>query len=431
MCATKKTERKAKSDLSKVLSPKSHMTAIEVYRETGGMEHLFREIKKPNGRDVYLTKDANASFLNLVDFLCKCLPSANVVGRNDIYTACKVIIGGLCEAGVKESDVQAFIDSVELEVLTKIESYKFYATLDGLRFDDFEELKVGRVTLQEPSLKVLQDSDAYEEMRESIWKRMGQALWISEEFVGSRELCQERFFESVKLICGLLSMSLAVGGEWGVIGRRLMPCIEGLARPAHSSWFSISTESNMLCSSSSSNFNRLQPVKKAVVVDLLERDWFNNLVRIIQGDAKTDLEQAVRRGVYWYFDAQLDGSLEMQLVKFWSCIECIFSFMNDGQTTKSIRNGMTGMFIGGGYQLVSIEDMASLRSDIRRLYKLRCGAVHDAKHSHVTERDVGTISKWAAWVMIEVAGLAAFGVKTRKEVKIQTDYLFQNLKKAS
>lgn len=431
MGIAKKIERKAKADLSKVLSPKSHLAAVEIFREGSAMEHLFREIKKPNGEDVYLAKDASVSFQDLVGFALKYLPSGSIVGRNSVYKSCKSTIGALCEAGVRELDAQAFIDNVELEILKEIETHQFYATLDGLRFDDFEELKIGRVSLRKPNLKVLQDSEAYEEMRESVWKRMGQALWISEQFMGSREVCQERFFESVKLICGLLSMSLAMDGEWGVIGRRLMPCIEGRARPASSSWFSISIDSNILCSSSSGNFNRLLPVKKAAMVELSERDWFNNLVRIIQVNAETDLEQAVRRGVYWYFDAQSDGTLEMQLVKFWSCIECIFSFMNNGQTTKSIRNGMTGLFVGGGYQLVSIVDVASLRSDIKRLYGLRCGAVHDAEYNHVTERDVAAVSKWAAWVMIEVAGLAASGFSTRKEVKIQIDYLFRNIQKAS
>lgn len=74
-----------------------------------------------------------------------------------------------------------------------------------------------------------------------------------------------------------------------------------------------------------------------------------------------------------------------------------------------------------------MKDKMQLRKDIKRLYDLRCGAVHDAKHNHVTERDVAMVSKWAAWVMIEVAGLAEAGVQTRAEIKIQTDYWFELL----
>lgn len=422
-----KVVKSVEGDVTIVLSRKWHLTAHQVFKYLKGMESLYREIRLPGGGAIYLSDTANNSFLRLADAVIEYLPSKGYVGHGEIYSACKTVVGALCESKVRKLDARSFVEAVEKIVSETIQAHRFYTTIDGLRFDDFMEFKVGRMTIQKPDLKILQESEAYEETRDSLWRAMGQALWMTEEITGSREECQRRFFDSVKLVSGLLSLSLAMGGEWGVIGQRLIPCMELRARPTTSSWFSIPTESRMLCASSSWNGNRLRPIKKITVSDLLERDWFQNLIEIIQGAGSSDVEQAVKRGVYWFFDAQLDTSLEMQLVKFWSCIECIFSFMNDGQTTKAIRDGMTGMLICGGYRLVDEKEKSSLRKEIKRLYDLRCGAVHDAEHSHVTERDVAQVSKWAAWVMIEVAGLAVSGLQTRKDIKMQTDYWFEKL----
>lgn len=419
--------RKAESDITTVLSRKSHMTELQALKELEFMERLYREIRKPNGGNVYLSAAAETSFLRLVDVVSEYLPSKDLVGGDEIFRACKAVVGALCEDGDRKQDVEAFISAVEKVIKATIQTHRFYTTLDGLEFDDFTEFKIGRLTIQRPDLAVLQGCEANQGILDHLWRRVDRGLWITEDITGSREECERLFFESVKSASGLLSLAFTMAGEWGVNGIRFTPCMDTRARPSTSSWFSFPIDSKVLCVSSSWKGSQTLQVGKVVVTDLFDRDWFQNLTRIIQSDGKSDLELAIRRGIYWFFDAQLDTSLEMQMVKFWSCIECIFSFRDDGKTTKAIRDGLTGMLIHGGYKLVDEKEIAQLRKDIKRLYASRCGAVHDAKHSHVTERDVAVVSKWAAWVMIEVAGMATLGVQTRGEVSLRTDDWFELL----
>jgi len=418
--------RTAEADIAAVLKATGHLTELQALNEFDFMERIYREVRKPSGGKFYLSAPANTSFLRLVDVIGEFLPSKDLVSDSEVFRTCKAVMGKLCEEGYRKLDVESFISAVEEVIAATIHAHRFYTTLDGLDFVDFTELRIGRLVIQRPDFAILQGSDAHPETRDHLWKRVDGALWLTEDITGSREECERRFFESVRSVCGLLSLSFTMAAEWGVSGIRLSPCMDTRARPSTSSWFSLTTDSNVLCVSSSWKGVQASSLNEIVANDLLDRDWFQNLTRIIQGNCQSDVAQALRRGIYWFFDAQLDTSLEMQMVKFWSCIECIFSFLNV-QTTKSIRDGMTGMLILGGYKLVDVKDKTQLRKDIKRLYDLRCGAVHDAKHSHVTERDVATVSKWAAWVMIEVAGLAAAGVQTRAEIKVQTDYWFDLL----
>ncbi|TFB44915.1 hypothetical protein E3W21_00920 [Pseudomonas sp. F01002] len=168
-----------------------------------------------------------------------------------------------------------------------------------------------------------------------------------------------------------------------------------------------------------------------LVEGLQASEWFGELTRIIQEGSNDDAEHAIRRAIYWFFDAQADTSPEMQLVKFWSCIECFLSFENEGKTTTKIKRGLTALLTFGGYGFASLDTWRDLEREIDALYELRSSAVHDARHSHVSDRDITTVSKWAAWAILEVAGLISNGYETRAQIKEQTDRLSAMLQKQS
>jgi hypothetical protein len=117
----------------------------------------------------------------------------------------------------------------------------------------------------------------------------------------------------------------------------------------------------------------------------------------------SDLEQALIRGFFWFADAQRDTLRVMQLVKYWSCAEVVFS--GDGKgITKAVSEGVASVLVGG-IQKEPPERYRELVSTLTKLYELRCKAVHDARHDHVTYQDVATLSGWTGWMLLGVAGL--------------------------
>lgn len=165
------------------------------------------------------------------------------------------------------------------------------------------------------------------------------------------------------------------------------------------------------------------------VAGLHSSDWFVGLARILQEPSGSDAESAIRRAIYWFSDAQADTSPEMQLVKFWSCIECFFSFENSGKTTQNIKRGLTALLTFGNFKFSRLDVWRNLEKEIDASYELRSTAVHDAKHSHVSDSDITTVSKWATWAILEVSGLIADGYQSRAEIKEQTDRLSDLLRK--
>lgn len=405
------------------------MPATKAFKNFDLMERLYREIKPPSGGLIYLSEKAYASFLRLVKTVEAHAHGRNIVTSDEIYRACKIELGRLYEQESPSKDIDTFLAEVEIALKNQISTHRFYTTLDGLSLNGVDQMRIGRLELHRPRLEILEQSVANEAMVSGTWKRMERGLWISGEIKGSRKYAERCFFEDVKAACGLLAVSLTTLSERGGCAVRLTPSLTGRFRPSAVTWFSIETTSNKLCTSASMTGFHSVDLDSDLVNGLQTSDWFSVLTRVIQAGGDSDIEHAVRRAIYWFFDAQTDTSAEMQLVKFWSCIECFFSFENAGETTTKIKRGLTALLTFGGYKFSSLDSWRELEKEIDALYQLRSSAVHDARHSHVSDRDITTVSKWAAWAILEISGLISNGFETRAQIKEQTDRLSAMLQK--
>lgn len=319
-----KKRRAADSDLATLFRAKELMPAPKAIKEFELMERLYREIATPSGGLIYLSNKANASFLRLVETVEVYLPSRDFVSSDDIYQACKVELGRMYEQEAPLKDIATFLCAVDAALQKQIISRRFYTTVDGLSLSGVSAVRVGRLTVQTPDLAILQLCVANEAMINGAWGRMKQGLWVTAEITGSRKYAERQFFEDVKATCGLLAVSLTTVLDRGGYAVRLTPSMDGRVRPSAATWFSIETSSNELCTSSSIKGFQSIDLDDALIEQLHASEWFGELAEILQRKIGSDAEHAVRRAIYWFFDAQADTSEEMQLVKFWSCIECFF-----------------------------------------------------------------------------------------------------------
>lgn len=418
-----KKRRAAEFDLAMLLKPQELMTELQALRTLDFMEKLRREVRTPSGHSLCFSEKALKSFLRLSDTVEETLPSRSRLVPQDIYSACKAALGRLYEEDTPSRDLASFIATVEEIATESISTHRLYTSLAGLEFEGIDEFSIGYLSIQKPDFETLKSCVANDSLVNSTWKEMQHGLWMTAEVTGSFEYAERRFFDDVKIACGLLAVSFTTVLERGGAAVRLIPSMDGRFRPGAVSWFSFPALSKVLCTTTNmAGFQRLT-FNGQHKGGLLSCDWFQDLVRIIQNGKETDAELAVRRGIYWFFDAQTDTSPEMQLVKFWSSIECIFSIGKEG-TTKKIKRGLTVILTYGCYRFSDTSNWCQLETEIGLLYDLRCGAVHDARHNHVKPEHVTTVSKWAAWVMLEVTKLIADGFDTRIKIKAEVDRVY-------
>ncbi|ENT5423170.1 HEPN domain-containing protein [Pseudomonas aeruginosa] len=415
-----KKRRTVEADLTALLKPTAWMPKLQAYKTLDLIERLRREIRTPGGHSLYFSEKGLESFLRLSDTMEEVLPSRSVLEPQNIHVACKTALGHLREQDTPSRDIVSYMTEVDRIAQESISTHRFYTSLAGLEFDGVDEFSIGYLSIQRPDLDVLKSCVAYDDLVTSTWKQMQQGLWVTAEVAGSFEYAERRFFDDVKNACGLLAVSFTTVLERGGAAVRLIPSMDGRFKPGAVSWFSFSTTLKVLRATTNMvGFQRLT-FGEEHKSGLLSCDWYHDLVRITQNSKGSDAELAVRRAIYWFFDAQTDTSPEMQLVKFWSCIECIFS-IGKSDTTKKIKRGVTAILTYGQYRFSETSNWKRLEKEIGHLYDLRCGAVHMAEHSHVKAEHVTTLSKWAAWVLLEVVQLITDGFDTRVKIKAEVD----------
>jgi hypothetical protein len=123
-----------------------------------------------------------------------------------------------------------------------------------------------------------------------------------------------------------------------------------------------------------------------------------------------ELEEAIRRAVYWYSDAHRDQVMVMRLLKYWSCVETLFSVPQE--TTQSVSLGLADALVFGPVGFLQAEEHPALVLRIVKLYDKRSRATHGASYQHVSERDAADLSQWVAWMLYNAISLAAHGIST-------------------
>lgn len=398
-----------------LLKASNLMTEYQAFKAFGSMESIYRRVKTPNGSIVCLSNKASESFENLSGLVWQMLPGRGDVESSDVDLSCKQVLGRWYEDGVVKG-VECFVSEVEEVVASFVSEHDFYSTLSGIEFTDLESFSIGNVVISKPCFGILKSSVAQDAVINTAWGETKHGLWLSARVKGSPDCAERRFFELAKATCGLLALSCTVCLERGGAAVRLVPGLEGRFKPGAVTWFSINSNSNLLRLKTSFDGIQCLDFTREHADSLASCEWFKAIACIIQSDARGDAESALCRALYWFFDAQADTSLEMKFVKYWSCIECMFS-ISKSKVTEQIRRGLTALLCYGRHRYSSPEAWELIDRRVVQLYQLRSDAVHDARHDHIVLRDVVDVSKWAAFILIEISMMISRGMVSRSQLK--------------
>ncbi|GHS82584.1 hypothetical protein PAGU2196_34180 [Pseudomonas sp. PAGU 2196] len=417
--------RIAELNLGVLLTASNLKNPYDALKSYEFLDRLAREVATPSGSKVYFTDQARSAFESLITIVFPVLMSELCVLESDVDSACRKALGELYEQDNPGVSFDHYFERARNIAYEMVAPRRFYTTLHGLEFDDIDEFDIGNIKIQRPLYSVLEGSDAQEQNKTAIWNKMQRGLWVSAELTGSMDYAESEFFDLVRMVCGLLAVSFTTVLEYGGLAVRLMPSMAGRSKPNEANWFSYDMMSKKL--RTSFNAENLQALRmSAVHADgLVACDWFQYLVSVIESKSPSEIEILIKRGLYWFFDAQTDCALEMKLVKFWSCIECFFSIKEHvpgaPSTTEKIVRGTTACLTYGSFRFSPPDKWNELEAQIKKLYDLRCVAVHDGAHGHVAAKDVAVVSKWASWVLLEIGQLARGGFDTRRKIKAEVD----------
>jgi len=387
-------------------------TSLKAFK---GIDVLRRQLPLSSGRALYFT-DVGVAFLRVVaEILSPKHVQTGLIDHDDVFFACRKVISELLSDERTPDDGEEFATLVAEELVKQVKRFTFVVPMSGLSLDGVDAMPLGELRLLKPSAHILADCITSDDLLERAMKQMQRDVWLCGTEQGTPSVARRKYLEKAGRVAGLLSLAAASCVEWGATPFCVTPVVASAQNSRSAIWLSFPDDSKMLTVHHNFGDNRqVLKISDEFYKQLEEGDWFSRLVELINRQPRNEVEEALLRAIYWFSDAQRDPVREMQLVKFWSCIECFFSFeRKKTKATDSVIKGLAAVMVLGGYQFVAVAEHKSLKKRINALYEKRSIAVHDAQYGHVTQRAVADLSRWAAWLIINVMALGVHGYTTR------------------
>ncbi|AUX79048.1 HEPN domain-containing protein [Sinorhizobium fredii] len=385
---------------------------------------LLRELRIGERKTIYLSDHGLSNFARTVELIDKYNYFEGKAQYSDVWDAWRKVVEGWLAQREMPEGANEVLDAVSACLSVDIRSHQFLVPMFGAVLERGSSYQVGSMTiLRDPVgwLDLAGVSCSSSEIT-SVLEASGARLWLLGSAYGTAKVARRVFSEHAALTIGLLAIAAAAKYEQGAAGFRIstgMTAEDALGRSAWMSW-----DESEKALSTHYTFPRGQPF--AVDAELSQDSDGMRMIEIafsiLDKSEKTEVELAIERAVYWFYDAHRDSALVMRIVKYWSCVEAFFSIERE-RITHSVSSGLTSVLTFGGFRFVDVDHYRETKNAISRLYELRSQAVHRGDHRHVTEENVAQFSQWVAWMIMEIISLSDCGYTTLQQLKSEVDRL--------
>jgi hypothetical protein len=424
MALSAKQTRVVDALLRRFFSPKSWYVPQSIEDFMRFPDPLSREIRLKNGHHILMTDKGVGDFRHLVDTLDGADICSGMAAYSDMWSACRKVMEKCFSDRVMPDHAAEFISLVHKELDPMINSYRFVVPIYGVELESMDEFTLGVLSIVKPETSFVEAfgvSHSGDHLSQAM-QAMRPYLWICGRALGTTKIATEKFYLHAHLTAGLLAVAAASLYERGATGFRMGI----ISRPedGHGRGVTISWSEHDKKLITSMAFIKAQPLilNSDMAAKLKDLNIVDHAVSIVQSETRNDLEEALVRAVYWFFDAHRDTVPVMQLVKFWSCIESFFS-ADQKDITKSLSAGLASVLVYGGYGFVPPEQYSDVKRKIARLYSLRSKAIHKASYSHVTRAHTAQLSQWAAWMIVSLFALLKRGYASIEQIRAESDRL--------
>lgn len=375
---------------------------------------LSRELRLPDNRSVFMSDAAYESLRTIVSII----HAADVFEANaefsDVWSACRAVVQECLANGVMPENGAELVSMTQDKVKPQIDEFTFVVPLEGVTLD-LKVLRFGVVSMVPSTADWLSINARRpaEDLAKGLARSMKAPCWLVGSVTGTYKAAQRKFELLARLTAGLLGILAAATYEGGAEGFRIRAVIvpeDGIrSGTTLAVWSKTIQELSFARRMAAGQPFRLDEtlLKKMKSAESVVSD----AIATVQRQPRNDVEEAIVKAVYWYADAHLDSIEVMRFVKFWSCIETFFPAPKN--ITQNVCLGATAVLAYGPLRSIPLVDYHATKTRLTTLYGLRSGAVHHAKHDHVSSRDIEQLSQWAAWLVLNVVAMNKRGLTER------------------
>lgn len=378
-----------------------------------------RELQLTNHRMVLLSDCGMEQVEMIVATTVEVDPFKGLADYADIWSASWKTLEELVSNGQMAESAQEWLNHISGRIKPQIQSRIVIVPFVGVELKGIDDLTLGSFKLLRPStghLETMGVDHEWANVSKVIEGYRDRELWLQGCVRGTPRVVESRFRTLADLIAGLLAVAVGVLSKSGATRVFISPNMSGHDSHGDATWFSWEAEAANFITHGSGLRGVPFEIDSGLREQLYQASTFATAMRIFEAETRTPLEEAIARGFHWFADAHRDPTPVMQFVKYWSCIETFFSNDRD-EITKSVSIGIAAVLVFGGYEFVPQSDYAKVKGRAANLYALRSQAVHRASRTHVNERDVADLSRYAAQLLINMLSFVERGYQSPGEIK--------------
>lgn len=393
-------------------------------KDYGVKDYLAKELRLKSNRVVLLSDTGLAQIRTIVKTIDDADSFDGLAGYSDIWSSFKHILEDLLSNGMRPDNAAELLALIQERLRSEISNYTYAVPLFGIEMDGIDTVALGSMKIVQSPVPFLEDAGVVHDHADlpSIMDATKLYLWLIGSAEGTQRIAQEKFRKQAELAVGMLAVSAASIYECGASAFRIGIVMSPEDGHGRSIWLSWNDRTTKL----TTHYKFISSQEFKINSDLLEQfgssTTFARAFRIFESHNRTQLEEAIMRGFYWFSDAHRDPVPVMSFIKYWSCVETFFSADNK-DITRSVSNGLAAVLVYGGFEFVPEPEYHSFKKRVTKLYNLRSRAVHGALYDHVSERNVSDLSQWAAWMLINMLYFVEYGYSEVGQIKTLSDRL--------
>lgn len=384
-----------------------------------GLRYLHHEIRLHDSRSMLLTQHGLDTLRDIDQILRHC-PLSDHAEQADVSNALRSVLANLLSQQQMPDDAQELVSLLKAEIEGMCHQYWYVIPVNGLELKGVDSVQLGGLKIIQPSLNALASLGVTLSEELNTIEHLGRAPCIVGNVYGTEKYTKREFRFRADLAVGVVAAVAAVSYQDGAAPFRIT--IEMSPDSARASARYIFWHDGKTSVTHVRGWTEHQTllIDKEMAEYLQTGPYIQHALSLATREDLSLLEKSIMRALFWFSDAQRDTVRTMQLVKFWSCAEVIFSGDKDA-ITKTVSEGVAGMIVFGGFNFKTVEEYADLVRALKNMYDKRSEAVHGAKHDHVTWRDTASLSQWTAYMLLGViAQVVENGYTKPSEITLET-----------
>jgi hypothetical protein len=424
---TSKEERTYKRLVAQLFGKKTiwKPKTIDEIRNVG----LSLPMIKVTGSKAWMSKAGKQTLISLTNLFVKQQKYSNNLYFKDVYSAIK----GKYQANLDNENRPAncsFFDDIITELDSLVDNVTFVGEVEGLVFEDFDYLEFDNAVLKIFDESMLKHKHEDNELDNLLRKKAvecleGKLVFIATER-GSKAVALDKYKHRAKLNLSILKVLICSHVKGGFSNTHIK------LRSKNSFQYQDSflvgwSSSGGLHTSESASPRRDFPLTTERLQQFNVEELFQKLTYLSNKVSKNELEQAIEKSLYWFSEAQSDGCLASSFLKLWSCLECFFTITTDEITERNAK-GIASLFMYGdlNMQLADIDELqsyVSLKTTIKKYYKLRSGVAHRAEYQKINEHVTILLSYIVSSIILSASCLACRGYESLERLAYESERL--------